>query len=235
MPQTAPRPAVLLPSTWGHRGQPGAGTAALWLPPPAEPPPAPRAARKSHTYGARCEPSLIFKSWLQPCNNRAAHGEPGPCTQPYNNKPTSANACVREGKVWLRNCFYFQGQLRATGGSVTQKYPLDRARPITAEEFQIPRISRSLARRNEVFSAPTRLQRFLFAPRLQQQPSFKAQTPALHPGQLQPREAKQTRSDVRRGAGPTLCHLTLGTRGLGKSTCPQPSGEVRAEFLNSQE
>lgn len=100
----------------------------------------------------------------------------------------------------MRNCFYFQGQLRAAGGSAAQKCALDRARlkaPITAEEFQIPRISRSLAQRNEAFSAPTRLHRFLFSLRLQRQLSFKAQPPALHPDQLQPTEAKQTHSDVR--------------------------------------
>lgn len=99
----------------------------------------------------------------------------------------------------MRNCFYFQGQLRATGGSVTQKCPLRRARlqaPITAEEFQIPRIRHSLAQHNEVFSAPTRLQRSPFSPRLQQQLSFKAQTPALRPDPLQPSEATQTRSDA---------------------------------------
>lgn len=135
----------------------------------------------------------------------------------------------------MRICLYFQGQLRATGGSVTQKCPLDRAplkAPITAEEFQIPRISHSLAQGNEVFSAPTRLQRFLFSPRLQQQQlSFKAQTPALLPDPFQPTEAKQTHSDVRTArAGPTLCSAACGQGRQGGDAACNRWGAGRLEM-----
>ena len=134
--------------------------------------------------------------------------------------PTITSQRLSRGRQSLVEKLYFQGQLRATGGSITQKCPLDRARlkaPIMAEEFQIPRISRSLAQRNEVFSAPTRLQRFLFSPRLQQQLSFKAQTPALHPDPLQPTEAKQTHSDVRAAElAPRFAVLPAGRAGSGE-------------------
>lgn len=158
-----------------------------------------------------------------------------PCTESLGlaRNPTITNqVCVGEGKVGLRNCSYFQGQLGATGGSVTQKCPLGRARlkaPSTAEEFRIPRTRHSLAQRNEVFSAPTRLQRFLFSPRLQQQLSFKAQTPALQPDPLQPTAAKRTRSDA---LAPRVAVLPAGRAGSGEmlpatqrpaGSCPFPS------------
>lgn len=70
----------------------------------------------------RLEPFPAVWSWLRP----------------HNNNPAS----VRRGKIWCRNRFYLQ--LRAPGGSVTQKHPLGRAlleAPIMVGVFRIPQIS----------------------------------------------------------------------------------------------
>ena len=83
-----PLAALLLPGpAWS--GDSHARSSLLQRTPSQQPrrAPAPRATRKSHTYQAQREPLLVLKSWLQPCNNTAAHEGSGPRTQPHSNQP----------------------------------------------------------------------------------------------------------------------------------------------------
>lgn len=75
-------------------------------------------------------------------------------------------ALLLASKIWWRNGFYLQ--LRAPGGSITQKFPLGRAllkAPIVAEGFRIPKISHGRSHAAHMVP-PCRPQSFLGAQRI---------------------------------------------------------------------